>query len=205
VPIAALPLSRLRVDLPQPVSGARLGPPGGIRREARSRLTSFSRRAAHPTRPRPLPGRARRRLPAGRQGQPASPARPAGRAAVAADPGAGPHPRARPWPRRAADPEGRHRRRPVVPARRPGDPGHPPRPPGRRPPLAHRHRVRGHQPNHLPGKPHPPGRLPARALGIEALHHIRDVTFTEDASTARTGRLPARWPACATSPSARCG
>ena len=26
--------------------------------------------------------------------------------------------------------------------------------------------------------------------GIEALHHIRDVTFAEDASTARTGRLP---------------
>ena len=42
VPIAALPLPRLRIDLPQPVSGARLGPPGGIRREARSRLTSFS-------------------------------------------------------------------------------------------------------------------------------------------------------------------
>ena len=42
MPIAALPLSRLRVDLPQPVSGARLSPPGGIRREARSRLTSLS-------------------------------------------------------------------------------------------------------------------------------------------------------------------
>ena len=37
---------------------------------------------------------------------------------------------------------------------------------------------------------HPPGRLAARALGIQALHHIRDGTFTEDASTARTGRLP---------------
>jgi hypothetical protein len=34
------------------------------------------------------------------------------------------------WPRagRGPDPEGRCRRRPVLPARRPGDPGHPPRP-----------------------------------------------------------------------------
>jgi hypothetical protein len=42
--------------------------------------------AGHPTRPRQLSHRPRRRLPAGRRGQPASPARPARRAAVAADP-----------------------------------------------------------------------------------------------------------------------
>jgi Transposase DDE domain len=51
-----------------------------------------------------------------------SPARPARQPAVAADPGDGPHPRARPRPHRASDPEGRRRRRPVLPARRPGDP-----------------------------------------------------------------------------------
>jgi hypothetical protein len=34
--------------------------------------------------------------------------------------------------------------------------------------------------------------------GIEALHHLRDVTFAEDASQARTGTAPAPWPACAT-------
>jgi predicted transposase YbfD/YdcC len=38
--------------------------------------------------------------------------------------------------------------------------------------------------------------------GIEALHHIRDDTFAEDASQARTGTAP--WPGCATSPSASC-
>jgi predicted transposase YbfD/YdcC len=40
--------------------------------------------------------------------------------------------------------------------------------------------------------------------GIEALHHVRDVTFAEDASQVRTGTAPGSWPACATSPSASC-
>jgi predicted transposase YbfD/YdcC len=40
-----------------------------------------------------------------------------------------------------------------VPARRPGDPGHPPRPRAGQPPPAHRHRLRRHQPDHVPGKP----------------------------------------------------
>jgi DDE_Tnp_1-associated len=40
--------------------------------------------------------------------------------------------------------------------------------------------------------------------GIEALHHLRDVTFAEDASQTRTDNAPARWPACVTSPSASC-
>jgi predicted transposase YbfD/YdcC len=40
--------------------------------------------------------------------------------------------------------------------------------------------------------------------GIEALHHVRDTTFGEDASQARTGTTPGPWPACATSPSASC-
>jgi predicted transposase YbfD/YdcC len=40
--------------------------------------------------------------------------------------------------------------------------------------------------------------------GIEALHHLRDTTFAEDASQTRTGTAPRPWPACATSPSACC-
>jgi hypothetical protein len=78
----------------------------------------------------------------------------------------------------------------VVPARRPGDPGHPPCPPGFKPPLAHRHRVRGHPPDHPPDKPGRPADDLRGHWGIEALHHIRDVTYAEDASTARTGGLP---------------
>jgi predicted transposase YbfD/YdcC len=38
--------------------------------------------------------------------------------------------------------------------------------------------------------------------GIQALHHIRKVTFAEDALKVRTGTAPAPWPAYATSPSA---
>jgi predicted transposase YbfD/YdcC len=37
---------------------------------------------------------------------------------------------------------------------------------------------------------------------IEALHHIRDVTYTEDASQIRTGNGPEQWPPSATWPSA---
>ena len=36
---------------------------------------------------------------------------------------------------------------------------------------------------------------------IEALHHIRDVTYGEDASQARTGNGPRSWPPCAAPPS----
>ena len=38
--------------------------------------------------------------------------------------------------------------------------------------------------------------------GIDALHHLRDVTFAGHASQVRTGAAPRAWPACATSPSA---
>lgn len=34
--------------------------------------------------------------------------------------------------------------------------------------------------------------------GIQALHHLRDVTVAEDASQIRTGTAPGPWPACAT-------
>ena len=40
--------------------------------------------------------------------------------------------------------------------------------------------------------------------GIEALHHIRDVTFTEDASQIRTGNTPRAMASLRTSPSASC-
>jgi hypothetical protein len=49
--------------------------------------------------------------------------------------------------------------------------------------LAHRDRVRGHQPHRRPGPPR-------GHWGIEALHHIRDVTFAEDACQIRTGTAP---------------
>ncbi|MFC9537804.1 ISAs1 family transposase [Streptomyces sp. NPDC056975] len=37
---------------------------------------------------------------------------------------------------------------------------------------------------------------------VEALHHVRDVTYGEDASRIRTGTARAPWPPCATWPSA---
>ncbi|MEU8404301.1 ISAs1 family transposase [Nonomuraea sp. NPDC048892] len=56
----------------------------------------------------------------------------------------------------------------------------------------------------------PPGRITHAQLAalirghwsIEALHHIRDVTYREDACRARTGAAPASWPASVTWPSA---
>jgi predicted transposase YbfD/YdcC len=102
--------------------------------------------------------------------------------------GDGPHPRAWPWAGRAPNPEGRRRRRLVLPARRPGDPGHPPRPRAGQPPLAHRHRVRGHQPGAWHRQPRAAGGLLRGHWRIEnRLHWVGDVDFGEDASTARTG------------------
>jgi hypothetical protein len=103
--------------------------------------------AGHPTRPRQLSHRPRRRLPAGRRGQPASPARPARRAAVAADPV---------MDRTREHAHGRIEIRTLkvaavaglcFPPRRPGNPGHSPRPRAGQPPLARRHRLRRHQPD----------------------------------------------------------
>jgi predicted transposase YbfD/YdcC len=67
---------------------------------------------------------------------------------------------------RTLKPEGRRRRRPVLPVRRPGDPGHPPRPRAGQPPLAHRHRIRHHQPS--------PGRRQSRAAGGLASRALED-------------------------------
>lgn len=57
--------------------------------------------------------------------------------------------------------------------------------------MADRHHLRGYQPDRQPG--HPPPQLAEWIRGhwhIEALHHIRDVTYREDASQTRTGNGP---------------
>jgi len=83
-----------------------------------------------------------------------------------------------------------HRRRPGLPPRHPGDPPHPPGPVPAPPALADRDGLRRHEPHRRPGQP---ARLADWIRGhwaIEALHHIRDTTFAEDASQARTGNTP---------------
>jgi predicted transposase YbfD/YdcC len=87
-------------------------------------------------------------------------------------------------------PAGHHRRRPGLPPRHPGHPANPPSPVPAQPPLAHRDGVRGHQ---LTAAQASPARLADWVRGhwgIEALHHIRDTTFAEDASQVRTGAAP---------------
>jgi Transposase DDE domain len=149
------------------------------------------RRTPHPARPRRLAGhRQARRLRPDRKDQPAHPALPAGHPAVARHPSPGPHPRPRPPPRGDPPPAGHHRGWPGLPPRHPGHPGHPPGPVPARPALAHRDGVRGHQP---PAAQASPARLAdwiRGHWGIEALHHLRDTTFAEDASQTRTGTTP---------------
>ena len=91
---------------------------------------------------------------------------------------------------------------PRLPPRRPGHPGqtppHRPRAPARPPSSPSTY----HQPATRPDHPCPARRLIRGHWSIEALHHIRDVTYREDASKVRTGTDPASWPACATWPSA---
>jgi hypothetical protein len=48
----------------------------------------------------------------------------------------------------------------------------------------------GHQPYRRNGPPRAAGRLDPGHWGIEALHHLRDVTFAEDACQVRTGTAP---------------
>ena len=67
----------------------------------------------------------------------------------------------------------------------------PPRPRAGQPPLAHRHRVRRHQPGLGTASPAQlAGWLRGHWRIENRLHWVRDVTFGEDASTARTGSLP---------------
>ena len=56
--------------------------------------------------------------------------------------------------------------------------------------MAHRDRLRGHQPHRRPSQPCPPADWIRGHWGIEALHHIRDITFAEDASQTRTATTP---------------
>jgi hypothetical protein len=56
--------------------------------------------------------------------------------------------------------------------------------------MADRHHLRHHQPDRQPGHP---AQLAGWIRGhwqIEAIHHIRDVTYGEDASQVRTGNGP---------------
>ena len=56
--------------------------------------------------------------------------------------------------------------------------------------MVNRNQLRRHQPGRPPGCPRPARRLDPRHWGIEALHHVRDVTYGEDASQIRAGSGP---------------
>jgi predicted transposase YbfD/YdcC len=73
--------------------------------------------------------------------------------------------------------------------RHPGAAHHPPGPPAPLPALADHDRLRGDQPHRRPRQPHLADYVRGH-WGIEALHHIRDVTFAEDASQTRTDNTP---------------
>ena len=79
----------------------------------------------------------------------------------------------------------------VAGLRHPGHARHPPGPAAAQPPLAHRdRRARGRQPHRRQPSP---ARLADWIRGhwaIQALHHIRDTTFGEDACQVRTGTAP---------------
>jgi len=74
----------------------------------------------------------------------------------------------------------------------PRHPGAAPHPPG--PSLRSRRwrtvAVCGHQPDRRGRPPRPLGRLDPGAQGIEALYHLRNTTFAEDACRVRTGTAP---------------
>ncbi|MEV4361331.1 hypothetical protein [Nonomuraea sp. NPDC049625] len=75
----------------------------------------------------------------------------------------------------------------------PRHPGHPGQMPPYRPQdwqSHHRDDLRRHQPPTGPDHPRSTRRADPRPLSIEALHHIRDFTYREDASRIRTGNAP---------------
>jgi hypothetical protein len=77
-----------------------------------------------------------------------------------------------------------------VPARRPGPPGHPHDPPAAHQQVANRDGLCDHQPPFQLARPARLADLLRGHWAIEALHHVRDVTFAEDASQVRTGTGP---------------
>jgi hypothetical protein len=100
-------------------------------------------------------------------------------------------PRPRPWPRRAAHPQGGLGRPLRPPSRRPGPPGDPQGPRAARPQVADRDRVRDHQPAVRPGRPARLADLVRGHWAIEnGLHYPRDVAFAEDGSQVCTGAAP---------------
>jgi hypothetical protein len=139
--------------------------------------------------PRSPNGPPRRPSRCARAGRPARRPRPPRR-----PPGPGPHPRPRPRPCGAAHPQGRHRPPLRLPPRRPGPAGH------RKTRDQHGNprrftTVTGYAITSLPFMQASPARLADLLRGhwaIEALHHVRDTTFAEDASQIRTDAGPAR-------------
>jgi predicted transposase YbfD/YdcC len=126
------------------------------------------------------------------QGQPAHPAGMLRRPALAPRARGRPHPRPGPRPGGAAHPQGGHRQPPQLPACRPGPAGHPqdPQPAGN--PRRWR-TVVVYAITSLPFAHASPARLADLIRGhwaVEALHHVRDTTYAEDASQLRTGTAP---------------
>ncbi|MEV0696075.1 transposase [Streptomyces sp. NPDC050388] len=97
-----------------------------------------------------------------------------------------------------ADPqtEGLHGQQPALPRRPPGRPDRsPPRPPQDREDQP-QDRLRGHQPYREQAGPTQLARLIRGHRTVEALHHVRDVTFAEDASQVRAGNAPRAMATC---------
>ncbi|MGW2556331.1 ISAs1 family transposase [Streptomyces sp. NPDC001635] len=124
------------------------------------------------------------------QGQPEEAAPPAQVPSLEGHPASRPHQGRR--PRTLGDPpdQGRHREQPPLPR---GPPGRPDQAPAHRPQDRQEHRqdgLRRHQPDRRAGHRGPLAELVRDHWTIEALHHVRDTTFAEDASQLRTGNAP---------------
>src|SRR5262249_51997071 len=157
------------------------------------RVRGHRGRDAHPARARRVPGHPEeRRLHPDREEESARPVCPDQEPALARHPGRRPPAPPRARPRGVAHDQDCHRRgRPGVPARSPGHRHHPPRPA----PLSvgSWRTVTAYGITSLTVTQASPADL-ARWIrghwGIEALHHIRDVTYGEDASQVRTRNGP---------------
>src|SRR5215203_2056088 len=171
--------------------GARFRPAAGPTGPRRRR--GHRRRPPDPPRGRRVPGHQQAgALPIRGQGQPAHPAGPLPAPCLAPGLRAGPHPRPRPRPHRDPHPQGRLGPPVRVPPRRPSPAGNP-----QDRDLRHHPRrcttVTVYAITSLPHAQAGPARLADLIRGhwaIEALHHLRDTTFAEDGSQARTGATP---------------